>query len=84
MSNVLYGECIGSRGSASVRISDLAGSGCDLEADAAQDVFEDDFALWIGAVGPFAATATAKAGPRVAVRFKEPVDGRILQHFNGG
>jgi hypothetical protein len=84
MTTVLYGECIGSRGTARVRISELADRGCDIEAEDAQAVFDEEFALWIGAVGPIAATAASKVGSHLAVRFKEPVDGRILQHFNGG
>lgn len=85
MTMILYGECVSARKTARVRIRSLANEGCDLETDAPAADFDSDFSLWIGAVGPFAATAAATAPGRntrrIAVRFKEPLDGRILQHF---
>jgi len=83
MTKILYGEWVGTRGSAPVRISDLADRGCDLEAEDGAELIDEAFTLWIGAVGPFEATATRKDASHLAVRFKEPVDGKILQHFNG-
>ncbi|MFC0206152.1 hypothetical protein [Novosphingobium soli] len=79
---MIYGECVGPAESARVRIRDLANEGCALETDAPAAVFDADFSLWIGAVGPFAATATHRQAREVSVRFKEPLDARILQHFN--
>jgi hypothetical protein len=61
----------------------LMDEGCDLETDAPAKMLDTDFALWIGAIGPIAATALRGGARRLAVRFKEPLDGRILQHFNG-
>ena len=84
MATILYGECIGPRESAKVRISDLADKGCDLETDASETVSDGDVALWIGAVGPFHASATRKDASHLALRFKEPIDGRIVEHFRGG
>lgn len=86
MSVILYGECIGARGSAPVRILELADGGCDLEATTPATTLEgEDFALWIGAVGPFHARAERKAerkGPKqFSARFHEPLDRRILEHF---
>lgn len=82
MGAVLYGECVSARATAPVRISELAGLGCDLETDtqtpSAMDV---DVALWIGAVGPFPGVVTHKAERHISVRFNEPIDGRILEHF---
>lgn len=83
MKTILYGECVSALDTAPVRIRALANEGCDVETDAPAAVFDTDFNLWIGAVGPFAATATDRGARRVAVRFKEPLDGRILQHFKG-
>ncbi|EJL28300.1 hypothetical protein [Novosphingobium sp. AP12] len=86
MTAILYGECVSARDTATVRIWALANEGCDLEIDTPTGMFDSDVALWIGAVGPFAATITQTpiepSARRVAVRFKEPLDGRILQHFN--
>lgn len=82
MSMIIYGECVGQRDSAPVRISDLAGMGCDLEIEQQTTLDEGDVALWIGAVGPIPATATRKDAGHLAVRFKEPLDGKIIQHFN--
>lgn len=80
MTTILYGECIGARESAEVRISDLADGGCDLETDGSA-LLDGDFALWIGAIGPFAATAIRRGARHFHVLFKEPLDARIVQHF---
>lgn len=81
MATILYGECIGTRTSAEVRISELADHSCDLETDGAAAVTDGDVSLWIGAIGPFPATATRKDESHLALRFKEPLDDRILEHF---
>lgn len=81
MGIILYGECVSARQSAPVRISGLADLGCDLEADTAAAMPDGDVALWIGAIGPVAATATHRNANRATVRFKEPLDGKIVQHF---
>lgn len=81
MTTVLYGECIGSREAAAVRISELADRGCDLETDGLATVTDGDVALWIGAIGPLPAIAIRKDSCHLVVRFKEPLDGRILAHF---
>lgn len=81
MDAILYGECVGSRDVAMVRICALANEGCDIETDGPAAVLDSDFSLWIGAMGPFAASAAGRHADRVVVRFKEPLDGRILDHF---
>jgi hypothetical protein len=84
METTVYGECIGARDTAQVRICDLANEGCALEADLPEAVLDSEFTLWIGAIGPISATASRSQENRVAVRFKEPLDGRILKHFSCG
>lgn len=92
MAKVLYGDCIAARDSAPVRISDLVGAGCELETMAASQPIEGDVALWIGAIGPIAATAirrdnygaTARDRAHVSLRFKEPLNREILYHFACG
>ncbi|KHK90014.1 hypothetical protein [Novosphingobium malaysiense] len=81
MTTILYGECIGPRESTMVRISGLADQGCDLETDRVAAVAEGEVSLWIGAIGPFTATARRKDASHLALRFKEPLDERILEHF---
>ena len=81
---ILYGECVTARETARVRISGLADLGCDLEADATHSVPQGDIALWIGAIGPVPATATHKNRNCATVRFKEPLDGKIVEHFRIG
>ena len=81
---ILYGECVSARETAQVRISGLADLGCNLEAEAATPTLDGDVALWIGAVGPFAAIAKRTGAGNLAVRFKEPLDGKIVEHFNCG
>lgn len=83
MATVLYGECIGAGDTSAVRICSLADMGCDLELDGAETMAGGEIALWIGAIGPFHGTARATEASRLAVRFKEPLDGRIIQHFRG-
>lgn len=84
MSVILYGECVSARETARVRISGLADLGCDLEAESPAPLDEGDVALWIGAIGPFAATAMRRNSCLLTVRFKEPLDGKIIEHFNCG
>ncbi|EIZ78210.1 hypothetical protein WSK_3185 [Novosphingobium sp. Rr 2-17] len=79
---ILYGEYVSQQETAPVRILGLGGEGCDIEADNGSPSFDNDFSLWIGAVGPFAATLSHKTQAGAAVRFKEPLDGRILHHFS--
>ncbi|SFG47925.1 hypothetical protein SAMN05518801_13221 [Novosphingobium sp. CF614] len=81
MGPILYGECVGTRETAEVRISDLADRGCDLETDSFAPLLDGDFALWIGAIGPLRATATRRDASHFEVRFKEPLDARIVEHF---
>lgn len=81
MDTTLYGECVSAGGSTAVRISDLASLGCAVEADAPVAGIEGDLTLWIGAAGPFAATATRKDSRSLSVRFAEPLDSQIVQHF---
>ncbi|MCT2398063.1 hypothetical protein [Novosphingobium mangrovi (ex Huang et al. 2023)] len=81
MTAILYGECVGTRETAAVRISNLADEGCHLETDSGASVTDGDVSLWIGAIGPLAATATRESSSHLALRFKEPLDGRILEHF---
>ncbi|KPH65726.1 hypothetical protein ADT71_10115 [Novosphingobium sp. ST904] len=83
MGMILYGECIGAHGSARVRISDLADLGCDLEAEALPCALDGDFSLWIGAIGPLPATVAKKDTSNLEIRFKEPLDTRIVEHFRG-
>ncbi|MYL99788.1 hypothetical protein GR702_18680 [Novosphingobium sp. FGD1] len=87
MTAILFGECVSARDTTKVRIRALGNEGCDLEIDAPACMVDDtDVTLWIGAVGPFPATVTQslpeRSASRLAVRFKEPLDGRILQHFS--
>lgn len=84
MGMIIYGECVSAQETARVRISGLADLGCDLEADTAAPVPGGDVALWIGAIGPVAATATHKNANSLTVRFKEPLDGKIVEHFRTG
>lgn len=77
----LYGECIGADTRARVRISGLAGNGCEVEADTRQSLFDGEFTLWIGAVGPFSATASRRDRSHLLLRFKEPLDPKIVDHF---
>lgn len=83
MGRVLYGDCVTTRDSTRVRISGLAHVGCELEAENGAPI-EGDVALWIGAIGPIDATSTRRDAEHYSLRFKEELDGRILEHFNCG
>lgn len=82
MDRMVYGECETPASSARVRISQLAARGCDLESESPGVPTGGEFNLWIGAMGPFAATARSKGHGQFAVDFKAPLDGKILDHFN--
>lgn len=86
MGQFVYGECVRSGEAMIVRISALADLGCDLEADGQLGPvpIDGECALWIGAMGPFAATAQHKDAGHLALRFKEPLPVAIVTHFNGG
>lgn len=81
MNTTLYGECVSAGSSTPVRISDLARLGCAVETDAPGPALEGELTLWIGAVGPFRATAVRKDTRSLAVHFVEPLDTQIVQHF---
>jgi hypothetical protein len=83
MAKIIYGECIGPRASAPVRISALADHGCNLETDDLGGVSDGDVTLWIGAIGPFSGKAIRMDASHAALHFNEPLDGRILHHFLG-
>ncbi len=81
----IYGECEMPGGKLAVRISDLTQAGCDLassDGDHRLAAYANgDMALWIGAIGPLAATARKRGATRMMASFKEPLDPRILAHF---
>jgi hypothetical protein len=79
----VYGECIGATVSVAALISQLGAGGCELILDSTSALLDHDFTLWIGAIGPFAATCASlnKTGHCLAV-FKEPLDPAIIQHFS--
>lgn len=78
----VYGECIGATATVAAMISQLGAGGCELLLDSASPLLDNDFSLWIGAIGPFAATCASRdeSGHCLAV-FKEPIDPAIIKHF---
>lgn len=81
MGQVLYGECVRSGEAMAVRILDLACIGCAVETDASSVDLEGELTVWIGAVGPFAATATRRDARHHSLRFAQPLDDQIVHHF---
>ena len=81
----IYGECETLDRILAVRISELTQAGCDLASSDGGDPLGvsigGDMALWIGAIGPLAATARQRDDTRMMASFKEPLDPRILAHF---
>ena len=84
----IYGECETLGRTHAVRISDLTQAGCDLASGEGNDPWANsvngDLSLWIGAIGPLAATASPRDEKHVMAAFKEPLDPRILAHFSIG
>lgn len=78
---MIYGECEWRGHKVRVLISDLARSGCDLACEAGKLPAEGELSLWIGAIGPFAATAMRRDDAHLAAQFSQPLDERIIQHF---
>lgn len=81
----IYGECETLGRTLPVHISDLTQAGCDLSSgdglNALASCINGDMALWIGAIGPLAATARRRDATHMMACFKEPLDPRILAHF---
>lgn len=78
----IYGECIGATARVAVRVSQLARNGCALLTESASSLFEGEFLLWIGAIGPLPITATRHSDTLLLANFKEPLDPQIIEHFN--
>lgn len=78
----IHGECFGAGVRATVTVTELDRSGCKIETDFADVLADLDLMLWIGAIGPIAFTAKHMEGRRLVAQFKEPLDDRILQHFD--
>ena len=76
------GEWIGSGARAPVKVSELAATGCDLAVECADVLPDGEFTLWIGAVGPFRGTATRRDATHFTAQFAEPLDARIIKHFD--
>lgn len=80
----IYGECISASGRAPVLVSGLAPNGCDLSSEATAPLLDGDLLLWIGAIGPLAMTAVRKDDRSLSAHFAEPLDDKIVAHFNCG
>lgn len=78
----IYGECVCARTRAPVAIAHLSEQGCDLlETEPGRDI-DGELELWIGAVGPIRAIARPSGRGAYVARFSEPIDQRIVRHFN--
>lgn len=77
----IYGECEAQGRRLKVQIRDLAGSGCGIASESGEVPVDGDLSLWIGAIGPLAATAMRLDETHMSALFKEPLDDRILKHF---
>lgn len=77
----IYGECIGTLARTPVTISALDGEACELQPQPGESGIEGLLDLWIGAIGPLPATAETSGAGRYRVRFREPLDPRIIAHF---
>ena len=75
------GEWIGEGGRAAVTVTGLGAAGCDLAPIAGGILKDGEFTLWIGAIGPFRGFATRHDTGHLAARFSEPLDARIIHHF---
>lgn len=80
----IYGECIGASGRAPVLVSGLVPDGCDLSSEAPAPLLDGELSLWIGAIGPLAVTTVRKDERSLSARFAEPLDDKIVRHFNCG
>lgn len=80
----IYGECIGATNRTQVLVSQLETTGCALAAESTVAPPEGDNSLWIGAIGPLPITTMRGNDGSIRALFKEPLDTRILEHFNCG
>jgi hypothetical protein len=77
----IYGECVGTLQRTPVTILALGDHGCELQPEAGPCTIEGMLDLWIGAMGPFPATAESHGDGRYKASFREPLDQRIIAHF---
>lgn len=80
----IYGECVGAGKRATVKVSGLAPTGCELAAEPADALPDGELSLWIGAIGPLAVIATRRDETHLTAMFSEPLDEKILEHFAFG
>jgi len=78
----IYGECIGASAKIGARVAHLGDSGCELLLDEQVGTLDESFSLWLGAVGPIPANVDRASEGHVFARFIEPLDERIVEHFN--
>lgn len=79
----IHGDCVSATQAAGVLVSQLAADRCDLVSETGTMLAEGEASLWIGAIGPLAVVAEERRGKHVIVRFREPLDPRIVDHFKG-
>lgn len=62
-----------------VRIDGLTESDCAIDADQLPE--EDDFDLWIGAIGPIRSSVAVRQQARAVVTFDTPLEREVVSHF---
>ncbi|MDD3798665.1 MAG: hypothetical protein PHE36_05750 [Novosphingobium sp.] len=77
-------ECIVESRKIDTLVSELASDGCDIRAASDIKVLEGNLSLWIGAIGPIDIAAARQDEDVLHVRFRQPLDPRIIAHFNCG
>ena len=77
----IKGDCIWQGQCLRVSVSRLDASGCEMVLEIDTIPGECELALWLGAIGPLPARATWRDSSHLTARFEEPLDERILEHF---
>jgi hypothetical protein len=77
----IYGECEVRGNFVPVTITELGQSGCALSSASNAQLPNGELALWIGAIGPLAASAMQVDASHAHAEFKDLLDLRIISHF---
>ncbi|OCC25026.1 hypothetical protein MB02_06220 [Croceicoccus estronivorus] len=75
-------ECVFKSRRIDTLVSSLASDGCDLRAPSDAMALDGELSLWIGAIGPIDVAVAHRHDDVLHVRFRQPLDPRIIAHFN--
>lgn len=74
-------QCVSAAGQFPAMVSDLEETRCVMRPLVRTAALEGPLWLWLGAIGPLPISAERRNSTTFEVRFHEPLDPRIVDHF---